>query len=75
MLIESAVFTVIKVTGLTPQNDFSSKMHSNKMCPFFLKNHRIIEWPGLDHPVSTSLLCAGSPTTTPDCPEPHPAWP
>ena len=28
-----------------------------------------------DHPVSTPLLCAGSPTTRPGCPEPHPAWP
>ena len=26
-----------------------------------------------DHLVSTPLLCAGSPTTTPGCPEPHPA--
>ena len=28
-----------------------------------------------DHRVSTPLLCAGSPTTRPGCPEPHPAWP
>jgi len=28
-----------------------------------------------DHWVSTPLLCAGSPTTRPGCPEPHPAWP
>ena len=28
-----------------------------------------------DHVVSTPLLCAGSPTTRPGCPEPHPAWP
>ena len=28
-----------------------------------------------DHRVSAPLLCAGSPTTTPGCPEPHPAWP
>jgi len=27
-----------------------------------------------DHPVSTPLLCAGSPTTRQGCPEPHPAW-
>ena len=27
------------------------------------------------HRVSTSLLCAGSPTTRQGCPEPHPAWP
>jgi len=27
-----------------------------------------------DHLVSTPLLCAGSPTTRPGCPEPHPAW-
>ena len=28
-----------------------------------------------DHWVSTPLLCAGSPTTRPGCPEPHLAWP
>jgi len=28
-----------------------------------------------DHWLSTPLLCAGSPTTRPGCPEPHPAWP
>ena len=28
-----------------------------------------------DHLVSSLLLCAGSSTTTPGCPEPHPAWP
>jgi len=28
-----------------------------------------------DHVVSASLLCPGSPTTRPGCPEPHPAWP
>ena len=28
-----------------------------------------------DHQVSTPLLCAGSPTSRPGCPEPHPAWP
>ena len=28
-----------------------------------------------DHRVSTPLLCAGSPTSRPGCPEPHPAWP
>ena len=27
-----------------------------------------------DHLVSIPLLCAGSPTTRPGCPEPHPAW-
>ena len=27
-----------------------------------------------DHLVSTPLQCAGSPTTRPGCPEPHPAW-
>ena len=27
------------------------------------------------HLVSTPLLCAGSPTIRPGCPEPHPAWP
>jgi len=28
-----------------------------------------------DHLVSAPLLCAGSPTTRPGCPEPNPAWP
>jgi len=28
-----------------------------------------------DHLFSTPLLCAGSPTSRPGCPEPHPAWP
>jgi len=28
-----------------------------------------------DHRVSAPLLRAGSPTTRPGCPEPHPAWP
>jgi len=28
-----------------------------------------------DHPVSPPLLCAGSPTSRPGCPESHPAWP
>jgi len=28
-----------------------------------------------DHPVSASLIYAGSPTTTPGCAEPNPAWP
>jgi len=42
--------------------------------------HKVIEGPGFekdhkDHLVSTPLLCAGSPTTRPGCPEPHPAWP
>jgi len=41
------------------------------------KNHRIawVEKDHNDHRVSTPLLCAGSPTTSPGCPEPHPAWP
>jgi len=41
-------------------------------------DRRITEWPGLK---STAvliqfqpLLCAGSPTSRPGCPEPHPAW-
>ena len=40
-------------------------------------NHRMawIEKDHNDHLVSTPLLCAGSPTTRPGCPEPHPAWP
>jgi len=52
------------------------------MLPFrgkLLRSHRIIEWPGLKRPTmlisSNPLLCAGSPTSTPGCPEPHPAWP
>ena len=32
-------------------------------------------WVEKDHRVSTPLLWAGSPTTRPGCPEPHPAWP
>ena len=39
-------------------------------------NHRMA-WDEKDHKdnlVSTSLLCAESPTTRPGCPEPHPAW-
>jgi len=28
-----------------------------------------------DHLVTTPLPWAGSPTTRPVCPEPHPAWP
>ena len=40
-------------------------------------NHRKawVEKDHNDHPVSTPLLCAGSPTTRPGCPVPHPAWP
>ena len=45
----------------------------------FAVNHRIkMAWVEKDHNdnrVSTSLLCAASPTTRPGCPEPHPAWP
>jgi len=42
--------------------------------------HRIIEWPWVDkdhnaHLVSSPLLFAGLPTTSPGCPEPHAAWP
>jgi len=40
--------------------------------------NRNINWPEKDHNahlVSTSLLCAGPPTSRPGCPEPHPAWP
>ena len=43
------------------------------------EDHRIIEWPGLKRTTvlisSNPLLCAGSPTSSPGCPEPHPAWP
>jgi len=41
-----------------------------------LQNRRMawVEKSHNDHLVSTPLLCAGSPTTRPDCPEPHPAW-
>ena len=41
------------------------------------QNHRMA-WVEKDHNahlVSTPLLCAGSPTSRPGCPEPHPAWP
>lgn len=40
-------------------------------------NHRMA-WVEKDHNdelFSIPLLCAGSPTTRPGCPEPHPAWP
>ena len=44
--------------------------------PYF---HRITEWPGLKRTQCSCtlipLLCAGSPTSRPGCPEPHPAWP
>jgi len=38
------------------------------------KNHRVawVEKDHNDHLGSTPLLCAGSPTTRPGCPEPHP---
>jgi len=43
------------------------------------QNHRIIEWPGLKRTIMITefqpLLCAGLPTATPGCSEPHPAWP
>ena len=41
------------------------------------RSHRMawVEKDHNDHLVSTPLLCAGSPTTRPGCPEPHPAWP
>jgi len=41
------------------------------------KKHRMawVEKDHNDHRVSIPLLCAGSPTITPGCPEPHPAWP
>jgi len=40
-------------------------------------NHRLA-WVEKDHNdplVSTPLICAGSPSTRPGCPAPHPAWP
>ena len=41
--------------------------------------YRTIEGPGLKRITmiisSNPLLCAGSPTSRPGCPEPHPAWP
>jgi len=41
------------------------------------ENHRMawVEKDHNDHPVSNPLLCTGSPTSRPGCPEPHPAWP
>jgi len=49
---------------------------------FYLRkaiSHRIIECPELKRTTMIiefqPLLCAGSPTTRPGCPEPHPAWP
>ena len=51
-------------------------------CPTSLYHHRIIEWMGLKRTTMIiqfqplpPLLCSGSPTTRPGCPEPHPAWP
>ena len=44
---------------------------------FITESYRMA-WVAKDHsahPVSTPLLCAGSPTSRPGCPEPHPAWP
>ena len=43
----------------------------------FSQNHRMawVEKDHNDHLVSTPLQCAGSPTTRPGCPGPHPAWP
>jgi len=40
-------------------------------------NHRMawVEKDHNDHLVSIPPLCAGSPTSRPGCPEPHPAWP
>ena len=42
-------------------------------------HHRAIGRPGLERPTVLiqfqPLLCAGSPTSSPGCPEPHPAWP
>jgi len=40
-------------------------------------NHRMawVEKDHNDHRVSRPLPWAGSPTTRPGCPEPHPAWP
>jgi len=44
-----------------------------------LWDHRMIERPGLERITMLiqfqPLLCAGSPTSSPGCPEPHPAWP
>ena len=43
-----------------------------------IQSYHIMAWvekDHSDHPVSTLLLCAGSPTTGPGCPEPHPACP
>ena len=44
-----------------------------------MRNHRLTAWPGLKRTTmlisSNPLLCAGSPTSSPGCPEPHPAWP
>ena len=51
----------------------------NGCCASPMLIHRITAWPGLKRPtvrISTNpLLCAGSPTSSPGCPEPHPAWP
>ena len=43
------------------------------------KFHGVMEWPGLRRSTvitsSNPVLCAGSPTSSPGCPEPHPDWP
>ena len=56
---------------------FSRYFSINILSNNFHMNHRMawVEKDLKDHLVSTPLLCAGSPTTRPGCPEPHPAWP
>ena len=59
----------------TPHTFLTSFSH-HQLC-FSSQNHGMawVEKDHNDHRVSTPLLCAGSPTTRPGCPEPHPAWP
>jgi len=72
----SSVQSCKQTPDVSPAHQKSSSDHSiPKNCPKM--PHRIIEWPGLKKTTmfQPPLLCAGSPTSRPGCPEPHPAWP
>jgi len=63
--------------GRSRRND-AQVDRQNQNTEHFFSYHRRMAWVEKDHNdhlVSTSLLYAGSPTTRPGCPEPHPAWP
>lgn len=65
-------------TGSGPPESWLPREHDlqGELKKLDLHNHRMawVEKDQNDHWVSTSLPCAGSPTTTPGCPESHPAW-